>query len=264
MNIMRLILSGTLAFAIWANPAHAQNFDQCKHSADRSTNVDASSARLLELASGSGSVKIEGKAGLNRVIIRGKACASDADLLEDIRLETSREGSSIVVRANVHDRDDWSQRNWRNNTYARLDIVVEVPAGMAAEIEDGSGEIDLANLGAVRIKDGSGGIVGNDLASVRIEDGSGEIQLTDIRGEVDIEDGSGEIELANIDGLIEIEDGSGEITVRTSKSHVRISDQSGSISVRDVAGDFIVQDDGSGSIDYDNVRGRVDVPRKRR
>jgi hypothetical protein len=261
---MRLLLYGTLACAVWASPANAQNFNQCEHSADRSATLDASSARLLELEAGSGSLKIEGKPGLNRVIIRGKACASSADLLEDIGLETSREGSSVVVRANVRDRDDWSQHNWRNNAYARLDVVVEVPAGMAAEIEDGSGEIDLSNLGAVRIKDGSGSIVANDLASARIEDGSGEIRLVDIRGAVDIEDGSGEIELANIDGLVEIEDGSGEITVRASKNSVRISDSSGSISVRDIAGDFIVDHDGSGGIDYDNVRGRVDIPRRRR
>jgi DUF4097 and DUF4098 domain-containing protein YvlB len=259
---MRLILSGSLALAVWASPANAQN-DQCKHSADRSANLDASSVRLLELSAGAGSLKIEGKAGLDRVIIRARACASEADLVDEMRLEAKREGSAIVVRANIHE-NDWMKRKWRNNMYARLDVVVEVPAGMAAEIEDGSGEMDLSNLGAVRIKDGSGGIAANDLASARIEDGSGEIRLVDIRGAVDIEDGSGEIELANIDGLIEIEDGSGEITVRTAKNHVRISDQSGSISVRDVAGDFIVQDDGSGSIDYDNVRGRVDVPRNKR
>jgi hypothetical protein len=260
---MRLILSGTLAIAVWASPAQAQNLDQCKHSADRSANLDAASARLLELAAGAGSLKIEGRPGLDRVVIRAKACASHADLLDEMDLEARREGSTIVVRANVHE-DDWMKRRWRNNMYARLDVVVQVPAGMAAEIDDGSGEIDLSNLGAVRIKDGSGSIAANDLASARIEDGSGEIRLVDIRGAVDIEDGSGEIELSNIDGLIDIDDASGEITVRTSKSSVRISDQSGSISVRDVAGDFVVEDDGSGSIDYDNVRGRVDVPRKRR
>ena len=260
---MRHILSGSLVLAALASPLQAQNFGDCKHSAERSANIDASGVRLLELASGSGAVKIEGKAGLTRVIIRGKACASDADRLEDVTLETDREGSTIVVRANIQDKK-WSEQNWSGNAYARLDVVVEVPEALAAEIEDGSGELDLSNLGDVRIRDGSGGIVGNDMASVHIEDGSGEIELSDIRGEVDIEDGSGEIDLTRVDGGIVIEDGSGEITVRECKSSVRISDQSGSISVRDVAGYFVVDDDGAGSIDYDNVRGRVDVPRKRR
>ena len=83
-------------------------------------------------------------------------------------------------------------------------------------------------------------------------------------GRVTIEDGSGEIELENVGGAIDIEDGSGEIEIRGARSGVRISDASGSIDVSDVAGDFVVTNDGSGSIDYDNVRGRVDIPRRKR
>jgi DUF4097 and DUF4098 domain-containing protein YvlB len=194
--------------------------------------------------------------------VRGKACASDADLLDEIELDVRREGGSIVVRANVRDSD--RRRDWRNNEYARLDIVVEVPAGIAADIDDGSGELDLSNLGAVRINDGSGTISASDLASVRIEDGSGEINLSDISGAVDIEDGSGEIELRNIGGNIDIEDGSGEIDIRVARQGIRISDSSGGIDVADVGGDFVVDNDGSGGIAYDNVRGRVDIPRRKR
>ena len=56
-----------------------------------------------------------------------------------------------------------------------------------------------------------------------------------------------------------IEDGSGEIDVKRAGS-VRVSDGSGGISVADVAGDFVVTDDGSGDVEYDNVRGHIDVP----
>ena len=259
---MRLIMCGAIALAALSAPAAVTAQHECRHEADRSANLDASGVRLLELAAGSGSLKIEGKAGLNRIVIRGKACASDADLLEEIQLETRREGSSMVVRANI--RDDRFQRNWRENTYARLDVVIEVPAGLAAEIEDGSGEIDLRNLGALRLKDGSGSIVADNLAAAEIEDGSGNIRLVDVAGAVEIEDGSGAVELTNIGGLVEIEDGSGEIEIRGVRNSVRITDGSGAISVRDIAGDFTVDDDGSGSIDYDDVRGRVDIPRKRR
>ena len=41
-------------------------------------------------------------------------------------------------------------------------------------------------------------------------------------------------------------------------------DSSGSIAVSRVGGDFVVDHDGSGSIDYDGVKGRVDIPRKDR
>jgi len=258
---MRTSLCLVLATVTLAPAAFAQNRDDCKHEAQRTATVDAAGARLLELDAGSGSLRIEGKRGITRVTIRGRACASDEDLLDDIKLEARRDGGSVVVRANVRDDNDWS---FHGREYARLDVVMEVPEGMAANIDDGSGSIELLHLGNVDLDDGSGEITAEDLGDVRIDDGSGEIDLTDMRGRVDIKDGSGEIRLRNIAGAIEIDDGSGEIDVRLAKGNVRISDSSGGISVADVGGDFIVDDDGSGGIDYDNVRGRIDIPRRKR
>jgi hypothetical protein len=243
-------------------PALAQDHEECRHEAQRSATVDANGARLLNIEAGSGSLKIVGKAGLNQVVIRGRACASHADLLNEIRLTANRQGSDVVVMANKRDsRNDWNH----GNEYARLDVTIEVPARMAAEIADGSGSMDISNLGAVRISDGSGDIVGNDLhGEVRVKDGSGGIRLIDVAGRVDIDDGSGSISLRNINGAIDIDDSSGEINIRVARNNIRISDSSGSIDVVDVDGDFVVDDDSSGSIDYDNVKGRVDIPRKRR
>lgn len=242
-------------------PAFAQDYTQCRHEAQRSATVSASGARRLLLDAGSGSLKIVGKPGLAHVTVRGRACASDADLLNEIRLASERRGDDVVVEANVR-KNGW---NFRNNEYARLDLVVEVPARMAAEIHDGSGSIDISNLGEVEIEDGSGEIVADDIhGPMRIEDGSGSIRLIDIAGKVDIEDGSGQIMLRNVNGAIDIDDGSGGIDIVVARSSIRISDSSGSIDVQDVHGDFIVDNDASGSISYDNVRGRVDIPRKRR
>ena len=249
--------------ATTALPAIAQDDDDCRHEAQRSATVDANGARLLSIEAGSGFLKIVGKPGINQVIIRGRACASHADLLNDIRLTANREGSDVVITANKRERNDWS--GYHGNEYARLDVTIEVPARMAAEIADGSGSIDISNLGAVRIEDGSGDIVGNGLnGDVRVKDGSGGIRLIDVAGRLDIDDGSGSITLRNINGAIDIDDSSGEINIRGAHNNVRISDSSGSIDVVDVDGDFVVDDDSSGSIDYDNVKGRVDIPRRRR
>lgn len=258
---MRLIIGMITATAISAAAAQAQDWDDCKHEAQRAASVTAEDARLLVVEAGSGSLKIEGKSGATSIVIKGRACASDRDLLDDIKLEARRNGSSVAVRANVRDR---TRTSFRRNEYARLDVVMEVPAGMAAEIEDGSGSIELSHLGAVKLDDGSGEIVASNLASIRIKDGSGAILLSDVSGRVDINDGSGEITLRNIGGPIDIEDGSGEIHIRGANGNVRISDGSGGIDVADVAGDFTVVDDGSGSITHDNVRGKVDIPRRKR
>ena len=259
---MKVAILTTLLTAS-AVPAFAQDWgDQCRHEAQRSANIELDGARLVAVHAGSGSLKVEGKPGLTRVTIRGRACASDKDLLEEIELTTRREGGQIVIEANTRDGKGW---NFRNNKYARLDVVIEVPARMAMEIEDGSGSIDLSNIGAVRVADGSGDIVANDIhGEARIKDGSGSIRLIDVAGRVDIEDGSGEITLRNIGGAVDIDDSSGEINIRVARNSVRISDSSGSIDVSDVDGDFTVDDDSSGGIDYDNVRGRVDIPRRRR
>lgn len=259
---MRTLLYGIVAVLVATSAAQAQSWNDCKYEAERTADVDAAGAKLLELDAGSGSLRVEGKAGLTSVRIRGRACASDKDLLDDVKLEARRSGGSVVVKSNIRDQD--YNNNWHRNEYARLDVVLEVPAGMDANIDDGSGDLELSGLGDVDLDDGSGGIIANNLGSIHIDDGSGEIDLNDIRGRVDINDGSGEITLRNIAGAIDIDDGSGEIEVRVAKSNVRISDSSGGISVDDVAGDFVVSNDGSGDIEYDNVRGRVDVPRKKR
>jgi hypothetical protein len=258
---MHAALFATALLVTASLPARDQEPDECRHEAQRSATLNADGARLLSVGAGSGSLKITGKPGINQVIIRGRACASHADLLPSITLDANRRGNDIVVEANHRDRNN----DWRDNEYARLDVTIEVPARMAAEIADGSGSIDISNLGAVRIDDGSGDIVGNDLhGDLRIEDGSGSIRLIDVAGRVNIDDGSGGISLRNIGGAIDIDDSSGEISVRVARSSVRISDSSGDIDVVDVDGDFTVVDDSSGSIDHDNVRGRVDVPRRRR
>ncbi len=238
----------------------AQGADQCRHEAQRTASVDASGARFLTVKAGAGSLRVEGKAGLDRVVIRGRACASDARLLEAIELRADRRGSDVVVEARAR-VEGWSLTGMR---YASLDLIIEVPARMAAQITDGSGSIDFSNLGAVSITDGSGEIVGTDLhGDVRIEDGSGNIALTNLAGGVNVHDGSGAIELRNVGGLIDITDGSGEIDVRTARNSIRISDGSGGIEVADVDGDFTVTRSGSGGIGYSNVKGRVDIPNRR-
>jgi DUF4097 and DUF4098 domain-containing protein YvlB len=260
---MRTTVLTSIAMVLVASTAHAQKWDECRYEADRSANVDAASANLLRIDAGSGFLKVIGKPGVRTVTIRARACASSKDLLDDIKLETRRDGGAIVVRANKRD-DENRGFSFRNNEYARLDVTMEVPAGIKTSIDDGSGELEMTDLGDVDIDDGSGEIFGARLGSVSIDDGSGEIRLEDVRGNVDIEDGSGEIELRGVAGNVDIQDGSGEINVRDAKRDVRVSDSSGSINVTDVGGDFIVRNDASGGIDYDNVRGRVDVPTKRR
>ncbi len=244
--------------ALWALIPLLSFQEECRFSAPREATLDAASAAEVVIEAGAGSLKVIGRTGLRQVRVRGMACASDRDLLEEVRLSATRSGNSIHVKSADDDLD------LRNREYARIDVVIEVPEGMPADINDGSGGIELSGLGDVRLDDGSGEIDGHELAGrVEIHDGSGEIRLTGVRGDVIIEDGSGEIELADVDGSIDIEDGSGEIVLSRVGRNVSIADSSGSIDVDNVAGSFTVRNDSSGDIHYSAVKGAVRVPPER-
>ncbi len=229
--------------ALAALAAVTQSYPDCEFTAERSANVAVASSDFLDLIARSGSLVVEGRPGVAEVRIRGRACASSESLLERLVIETGRSGGRVRVDVPEMDWDD----SFFGNRYASLDLVIEVPEGMAANIDDGSGEAEIRGVGPLRITDGSG-----------------ELRLIDIRGDVTIDDGSGEVEIAQVDGDVIVEDGSGQLDIRDVTGSVTIDDGSGSIAVSGVRGDFVVRDDGSGGISHDNVAGTVDIPLKDR
>jgi hypothetical protein len=236
---------------------------RCRFEAERNLTASAGLGDLLHVVAGSGSLEVVGVAGLDEVRATARACASHEEFLGDLQLASSRDGSNLYVETAY---PDWSNWMGGGERYARLDLRVEVPEGMSADIRDSSGEMALSNLGDVVVDDSSGEIEAYGIrGSIRIDDSSGEIRVSDVTEDVEIEDGSGEIDLSSVGGSVTIDDGSGEIDVRDVNGTVTVvRDGSGSIVVDGVGGDFVVQRDGSGSIDFRNVTGRVDVPRKRR
>jgi len=236
---------------------------QCRFEAERTLAVPASDGDRLRLTAGSGSLEVVGVGGLDEVRATARACASHEEFLEDLQLASARDGSTLVVETRY---PDWGNQGGWGQRYARLDLRLEVPEGMMADIRDSSGEMKVANLGDLVIDDSSGEIEVRDIrGSVRIDDSSGEINLWAVTGNVEIKDGSGEIDVSEVGGMLTVDDGSGEINARDVDGTVRVvRDGSGSIEVDGVGGDFVVERDGSGSIHFRNVAGTVDVPRKRR
>ena len=233
------------AGALGPRAARAQSSDDDGFSAPRDATGDARGARAVEIEALAGSLRVVGVAGLTEVRVRGRARASRRERLDEIRLEARRQGDAVVVRADIPERDD--DRGWRgNDDWRLLDLVVEVPRGLAARIEDGSGAVEVRGVGALTLRDGSGGIEVDDVASADVEDGSGSLRVRNVRGDLRVRDGSGSVEAERVGGSFTVE-----------------RDGSGGIDARDVAGDFLVERDGSGGIDHAGVRGRVTVPRRR-
>jgi hypothetical protein len=252
---------------------------RCRFEAERSRSVPAAAVRELNLRAGSGSLEVIGVEGLQEIYAVGRACASNEEFLQDIQLTAEVDGGTLFVETHHPEMRGWGG----GNRYASLDLHVEVPAGLAAEIMDGSGEMMVRDLGSVMIRDGSGemevhGIRGDlDLKDgsgeiliqgvagfVKVEDGSGEVVLMDAGSDVEIHDSSGEVEIRGVGGSVALRDSSGELNVHDVTGTVRIlQDSSGDIVVRGVGGDFIVERDGSGDISHEGVQGSVDIPRKK-
>ena len=211
----------------------------CGHEARREERIEAAGVKTLRVIARAGSLRVDGQAGAGAIAVHGTACASRESVLEGIQVKVSRSGSEATVEAVIPE-----SFNWLGGGEARLDLVLEVPPGVALEVEDGSGSIEIRHV-----------------AAAAVQDGSGEMMIEDVAGEVRITDGSGAIEVRGAGSVVIDEDGSGSISVSGVRGNVLVRDDgSGSISVREVAGDFTVEDDGSGGISHVAVHGRVRIP----
>jgi hypothetical protein len=264
-----------------ANPERARiQQSQCRFEAERILSSSVSGVDDFYVQAGSGSLEVVGVDGHESVQIVARACASSEEFLDDLQVTTELSGATLVVETHYPEMRGWSM----GDRYASLDLRVEVPAGMAAEIHDGSGEVYITNVGPARVIDGSGELsVTGIRGDLTIEDGSGSMEIEDVSGNVSIQDGSGEVavrgvgldldiqdssgelEVRSVGGSVTLQDSSGEIDVEEVTGSVRvIRDSSGGIEVRGIGGDFLVERDGSGSIRYREVQGTVDIPPDKR
>ena len=235
------------------------------YTAPRNAVVDAAGARAVEVEAAAGSLRVEGKAGLRQVQVTGTARASSQQFLNQIKLIAERRGDVIFIKADIPDHN-WNS-SFRDNYSASLDLVIQVPQGINAEVSDGSGEAKVLNVGSLEASDGSGDFsVDGAAGSVRITDGSGQLTIANVGGDVTVSDGSGEIEVRNVTGSFTVEsDGSGGIYATDVRGSVVVeNDGSGEIEVNKVGRDFRVESKGSGSIDYSAVTGQVNVPERHR
>jgi hypothetical protein len=234
----------------------------CSYEGRRELSLPVSDGDRLAVRAGAGALHVEGREGLDEVIVVGLLCASDEAYLDGLAVsaERSSDGRVDVVTHYPTNRNRSAGRD-----VARIDLTVLLPRGMAVGVDDSSGDLTVSGTGNLEIDDSSGSIEASDVdGTVRIDDSSGGIDLRDVTGSVEIADGSGGLELQDIGGSVRLRDGSGGIeVVRVEGDLVVEADGSGGIEARDVGGDFIVRRDGSGGIRYSGVAGRIDVPRRR-
>lgn len=236
--------------------------DDCRYSRDINFDVAVQGLEQLTIDVGAGELNVTGASQSDMISVRAQACADSQAKLDDLDLTQDRRGDRLDIASETGD-SDWGTVNWFGSTYAYIDVNIAIPAGLIIDLDDGSGDINLADVsGDFSIDDGSGGIeIARVTGDVQINDGSGDVRVEEVTGSVRLEDGSGDMELSGISGDVNVlDDGSGDIRIETVGGNVTIDDDgSGDIRVRDVAGSFETGDTGSGDVDYSDVRGRVDV-----
>ena len=244
--------------------AHAQ-YSSKAYTAPRNAVVNAAGAKRVEVEAGAGSLRVEGKPGLRQVQVTGTARSSSQQSLSQIRLIAERRGDVVFIKADMPD-DNWPSGN-NYNYSAALDLVIQVPQGLDAEISDGSGDAEVLNVGSLDATDGSGdfSVIGA-AGTVHITDGSGNLKIENVGGDLVVSDGSGEIDVRNVSGSFRVEsDGSGGIVASDVRGSVIVeSDGSGGIDVNNIGKDFRVASKGSGEIQYVAVTGTVDIPDRHR
>jgi hypothetical protein len=246
----------------------------CAKEATRNAQLDTAGATKIIILARSGDLRVKGERGRTQLVAMGDACASSQDLLDNIQLESRRDGNTITVSAVVPEAVGFIG-------YARLDLKIALPDSIELSVEDSSGDTDIDDVGALALTDSSGdlevhGVHGNlkvndSSGDIRIErvnggvvldDSSGDIEVDQVSGTVTINaDSSGGIEINNVGGVHIFTDSSGDISIHKVKADVLIdNDSSGDISVADVGGKFTVSADSSGSIRHERVAGAVSVP----
>ena len=201
------------------------------------------SAGLTEFVidAGSGSLVVTGIDGAAEIMVTATIIIEDKNEKDALKLiekrldlQLERDGDRAELKSGFN-----SSWHWDGN--AAIDLDVRMPAGIALNVDDGSGSTTISGvMGDVLVDDGSGSIHVTNAGSVTVDDGSGSITVSAASGDVHIIDGSGTIEIQGVGGSVRIEDGSG---------HIR---------VEDVEKDLIIEDDGSGGVTLSNVRGSVE------
>ncbi|MGH8157342.1 MAG: DUF4097 family beta strand repeat-containing protein [Rhodanobacter sp.] len=253
----------------------------CRYSEPRNADLDAAGLNSLLLTLGSTDLDIQGVPGLNKVEVRGTACASDASKLKDLQMSASRSGAQATVDTR-HDRGNITFSLF-GSSYAYLKLQVRVPASLAIKVDSGSGDVDASNLASLDFSSGSGDLTADHItgalalqlgsADVKVQhvgsvslhrSGSGDVHVDGVSGDVQADhSGSGDLDFSNVGGSVNIgATGSGDVTLSNISHDAKVgSTGSGDVTANGVNGNFTVDASGSGDIHHANVKGKISIPK---
>lgn len=254
----------------------------CRHEAARDLQLDLDGVSTLVVELGGHEIRLTGASDGDGQL-RGRACASSPDYLDDLQIVQERQGDRLVLRTErIPSRKVFLLFA---SHYEYLTMAVRVPERLAVELQVGSGDAYIDGVaaldatvgsgdvearriaGELQARVGSGDLEARDIGSLRLRSlGSGDALIERIRGDARVGSvGSGDLELREVDGNVEIGSiGSGDVSLRDVRGSASIDSLgSGDILARGVGGDFTLHAKGSGDVSLSGVAGRTQLPRKR-
>jgi len=252
---MRLILASLLLLA----PLAGHATDNCTFEAPRNMSIDLAGVRAVQIEVRSFDLHVTGRSDTRKLDLRGRACASDRDMLERLVVSQHREGDQLILELG-NDRGF----HWFGNGEANLEVAVELPANLPLTVDVGSGDAEVSGVAQLDSHVGSGDLnVRNVAGRFATSVGSGDAEAHEV-GSLEVGSvGSGDLTVSGVGGDARVGSiGSGDVTLRNVRGSVHADTLgSGDLDVDGVGGDLSLGAKGSGDVSHNNVKGKVDVPR---
>ncbi|HEX5307146.1 MAG TPA: DUF4097 family beta strand repeat-containing protein [Dyella sp.] len=250
-----------LMLAVLLAPLPALAASECKFEAPRNLTADLSGVRGVQISLHAEDLHLTGSSGATGLTLKGRACASDQAMLDDLQVEQRREGDQLIIEVARH---GGMHINLFGSSYSSLELNVQLPASMPVTLSVGSGDADVSGLQQLDAQVGSGDlhvtrIAGRFAASV----GSGDIDAGDVGSLALGSVGSGDVRVSGVRGDATVGSvGSGDVTLKQVGGSVHADTLgSGDLEIRDVGGDLSLGAKGSGDVDYSGIKGKLSVPR---
>ncbi len=126
----------------------------------------------------------------------------------------------------------------------------------AANINSGSGDVELADIASGDVKAGSGDVEVDAVAeSIKVKTGSGDVSVGSIGGTGEISAGSGDVVVGDLADAIKVKTGSGDIVIKSGGEHIDVMAGSGDVALKRVEGGEVIAKTGSGDVSIGILRG---------
>lgn len=253
---MRRLLTAAVLLA----PLAAFAATPCKYEAPRNLKLDLAGVRAVQIEVHSHDLHVVGSPGASGLTLTGRACASDKAVLDDLQVTQRREGDQLLL--DIGGGNHFSISLF-GNSYANLEVNVQLPASLPVTVSVGSGDADVSGVQQLQTNVGSGDLHARQIAGkFSTSVGSGDVDATDI-GSLELGSvGSGDFKASGIKGDARIGSiGSGDVELHGIGGSVRADTLgSGDLTVAEVGGDFSLGAKGSGDVSHSGIKGKTSVP----